>query len=88
MQCVPLPKNAFCPRLFLSLGCASARKLRLGLKHALFGPDTQLTIKGDKALIFFFATGDLHKLRSFYKVSSFPRRRTSILCKGINLGVV
>jgi hypothetical protein len=53
MQCVPLPKNAFCPRLFLSLGCASARKLRLGLKHALFGLDTQLTIKGDKALIFF-----------------------------------
>jgi hypothetical protein len=42
----PLPKTAFRPRLFSSLGCASARKL-----FALFGLDTQITI-----LIYFSIT--------------------------------
>jgi hypothetical protein len=39
-----LPKSTFCPRLFSSLGGASARKLRLGQKNALFGLDTQTSI--------------------------------------------
>jgi hypothetical protein len=33
-----IEKSAFCPRLFSSLGCASARKLRLGRKRCTFQP--------------------------------------------------
>jgi hypothetical protein len=40
----PLPKSAFYPRLLSSLGCASARKLRLGRKGCISGLDTQITI--------------------------------------------
>jgi hypothetical protein len=47
-------KKCLLSSLVLSLGCASARKLRLGQKHALFGFDTQLTIKGDEALKKYF----------------------------------
>jgi hypothetical protein len=46
-------KNVFCPRLFSSLGCASARKPRLEQKDALFGLDRQITkyyTEGSKSL--------------------------------------
>jgi hypothetical protein len=41
----PLPKNAFYPGLFSSLGCASAKKFRLGRKRSLFGLGRQINIK-------------------------------------------
>jgi hypothetical protein len=45
-----VPKSAFYPRLLSSLGCASARKLRLGPKDAFFGLDTQITISVFKVI--------------------------------------